>query len=286
MVTAVLTVVPTPLGNLRDITLRALGALGDASVIACEDTRRTRALLSAHEIPAPGLVACDERREPRGRAARRARARGRGGRAGLGSGMPLIADPGRAARRPRARRRLRGRRASRARARSRPRSSPRDSPRRATPSWAGCRERPVSARASSTAAWPRRCRAWCSSRRSALRRRSRISRACAEQPVAVPRADQAARGGRAGTPPRSPRRGGRSAARSASSSAAESRRGAAPAPEALETVRALVALGLPPAARPSSSPASQVRRGASSMTRPPARPSQKCNLDCPDAAPR
>ena len=49
----VLTVVPTPLGNLRDITLRALDALREAAVIACEDTRRTRALLSAHDIPRP-----------------------------------------------------------------------------------------------------------------------------------------------------------------------------------------------------------------------------------------
>jgi 16S rRNA (cytidine1402-2'-O)-methyltransferase len=96
MVTAVLTVVPTPLGNLRDITLRALDALAAASVIACEDTRRTRALLSAHEIPAPELVACDERREPQ--VAERLIARALAGEAVAlvsDSGMPLIADPGR-----------------------------------------------------------------------------------------------------------------------------------------------------------------------------------------------
>ena len=91
-----LTVVPTPLGNLRDITLRALDALAAASVIACEDTRRTRALLSAHAIPAPELVACDERREPQvvERLVARALA---GEQVALvsDSGMPLVADPGR-----------------------------------------------------------------------------------------------------------------------------------------------------------------------------------------------
>jgi 16S rRNA (cytidine1402-2'-O)-methyltransferase len=92
----VLTVVPTPLGNLRDITLRALDALAAASVIACEDTRRTRALLSAHAIPAPDLVACDERREPHVTERLVARALA-GEQVALvsDSGMPLIADPGR-----------------------------------------------------------------------------------------------------------------------------------------------------------------------------------------------
>jgi 16S rRNA (cytidine1402-2'-O)-methyltransferase len=92
----VLTVVPTPLGNLRDITLRALDTLAAADVIACEDTRRTRALLSALEISAPELVACDERREPR--VAERLIARALAGEAVAlvsDSGMPLIADPGR-----------------------------------------------------------------------------------------------------------------------------------------------------------------------------------------------
>ena len=45
-----LTFVPTPLGNLRDITLRALDVLRDAELIVAEDTRVARRLLSAHGI--------------------------------------------------------------------------------------------------------------------------------------------------------------------------------------------------------------------------------------------
>ena len=43
-------VVATPIGNLEDLTFRALRTLGEVSVIVCEDTRRTRKLLNKYSI--------------------------------------------------------------------------------------------------------------------------------------------------------------------------------------------------------------------------------------------
>ncbi len=50
-----LTIVSTPIGNLEDVTLRALRALKEADVILCEDTRETKKLLQRYEIDKPTL---------------------------------------------------------------------------------------------------------------------------------------------------------------------------------------------------------------------------------------
>jgi 16S rRNA (cytidine1402-2'-O)-methyltransferase len=91
-----LTVCPTPIGNLGDVSLRVVEALRGADVIACEDTRRTRALLSALDIPTPELVVCDERSEARRAPALAAQAAaGRSVVLVSDAGMPGVADPGR-----------------------------------------------------------------------------------------------------------------------------------------------------------------------------------------------
>ena len=55
--------VSTPIGNLKDITLRALDVLKNVDVIAAEDTRNTAFLLSKYDINAKKLIACHSHNE-------------------------------------------------------------------------------------------------------------------------------------------------------------------------------------------------------------------------------
>lgn len=54
--------VPTPIGNLEDMTYRAVRVLREAALIACEDTRHTRTLLDRYDIRTP-TVSCHEHNE-------------------------------------------------------------------------------------------------------------------------------------------------------------------------------------------------------------------------------
>ena len=58
-------IVATPIGNLGDLTPRALEALRTADLIACEDTRRTWALLTAHNLPRPTMISYRQGNEER-----------------------------------------------------------------------------------------------------------------------------------------------------------------------------------------------------------------------------
>src|SRR2546426_10899308 len=90
-----LTVCPTPIGNLEDLSPRARRALADADLIACEDTRRTGRLYERLDIPRPRLVSNHEGNEAE-RAEQLARQIERGARVTLisDSGTPAISDPG------------------------------------------------------------------------------------------------------------------------------------------------------------------------------------------------
>jgi 16S rRNA (cytidine1402-2'-O)-methyltransferase len=86
--------VSTPIGNLGDITLRALEVLRGVDRIACEDTRQTQKLLNHFQIATP-TVSCHEHNE-RERARELVKALTAGARIALVSdaGTPAVSDPG------------------------------------------------------------------------------------------------------------------------------------------------------------------------------------------------
>lgn len=90
----VLYLVSTPIGNLEDITLRALRILREVDVIACEDTRQTQKLLAHYDIHKP-LISYHEHNEPV-RAAEIVERLERGESVALvtDAGTPLVSDPG------------------------------------------------------------------------------------------------------------------------------------------------------------------------------------------------
>ena len=92
--TGCLYLVATPIGNLEDITLRALRILKEVDQIACEDTRHTQKLLSHYNIQKP-LVSYHEHNEMT-RAPELVLAMEQGAQIALVSdaGMPLVSDPG------------------------------------------------------------------------------------------------------------------------------------------------------------------------------------------------
>jgi 16S rRNA (cytidine1402-2'-O)-methyltransferase len=86
--------VPTPLGNMRDITLRALDVLRGADLIVAEDTRRVRKLLTALGIAGRELWSYREQNAATVTAGILERARGQLVAVTADAGMPGISDPG------------------------------------------------------------------------------------------------------------------------------------------------------------------------------------------------
>ena len=91
---SLLYIVPTPIGNLRDITLRALDVLKQADVILCEDTRRTQILLKAYEISKPLISFHEHTRPERLQEILKLLQEGKTLALVSDGGMPLISDPG------------------------------------------------------------------------------------------------------------------------------------------------------------------------------------------------
>ena len=86
--------VATPIGNLRDITIRALETLAAADVLACEDTRITRRLLERYGISRRPFAYHEHNTDAAGERLLEALAGGKSVALVSDAGTPLISDPG------------------------------------------------------------------------------------------------------------------------------------------------------------------------------------------------
>ncbi len=87
-------VVGTPIGNLGDLTLRALDTLKSADVIACEDTRRTQKLLNHYKISTPTISYHEHNEMTRAPELVLEMEQGRAIALVSDAGMPVLSDPG------------------------------------------------------------------------------------------------------------------------------------------------------------------------------------------------
>jgi 16S rRNA (cytidine1402-2'-O)-methyltransferase len=94
MTPGTLYVVATPIGNLEDVTLRALRVLKEVDVIACEDTRRTRGLLTHFGIHASVTSYFEHNKLSKGEVLLRALRDGKSVALVTDAGTPGISDPG------------------------------------------------------------------------------------------------------------------------------------------------------------------------------------------------
>jgi 16S rRNA (cytidine1402-2'-O)-methyltransferase len=93
-VSGTLYVVATPLGNLEDITLRAVRILKSVSLIACEDTRHTAVLLRAHAVTTPTTSYFEHNERWKGERILESLRAGRDGALVSDAGTPGVSDPG------------------------------------------------------------------------------------------------------------------------------------------------------------------------------------------------
>src|SRR5579863_9576415 len=87
-------IVSTPIGNLEDITYRAIRILKEADWIACEDTRTTRRLLDHYGIPTTTLSYHEHNETERAAELVGRIQQGENGALVSDAGTPLLSDPG------------------------------------------------------------------------------------------------------------------------------------------------------------------------------------------------